>query len=644
LYKIRSSRQAMTNRILRRFGILGGLSAFVWMGIWWSLGLYPVSAAVGALVCIYAIVFFLHDRISLRVASNVLLGATFLALMVPIVATGGVSGRIVFWLAVVPVGCALLRNMRDALVWSGLAIGAMLLLWMIELQGLSPPMLVPPHQHTLLNAISDVTVFIVMAGLAILATDVQEQARRRVEGANAELEQTAASLRDQNQLLEALVETGARQRLKLEVETLLQDICNSITESLGWRYVLISLRDYDAGTTRAVAVAGYEPEMAEKILRGPPAPIVVGERWLRDENRISNSYFISHRHVRDHEADSPIYTAMQTSAAEADAWHPDDILLVPLISEERVLGFISPDDPVDGRRPSLRRVRALELFANQAAVAIELARLFETLRARTVELEVAYAELRQSQEHLLMSEKMAALGRVTAGIAHEINSPLGGILNALQLARELTLEYQRSIDDAEVTREDHLQIAAELAESLALAERAVSRVGQFVRSIKQQTRAQKESGEEAFDLAEETEMSLQMLMHLFVERGVVPVASVERELRIRGDASRYTLVLQNLLTNAIDAYGEGGGEIHVRARRDAGWAVLEVQDFGAGIPDEIRGRVFEYLFTTKDIGRGTGLGLSIVHDLVTSHFAGEVDFDSVPNEGTTFRVRMPLLS
>jgi signal transduction histidine kinase len=117
---------------------------------------------------------------------------------------------------------------------------------------------------------------------------------------------------------------------------------------------------------------------------------------------------------------------------------------------------------------------------------------------------------------------------------------------------------------------------------------------------------------------------------------------VQPGLRIRGRPEKFLSVLQNLLRNAADAYDGAPGEVWLRCAADGGRAVLEVEDHGSGMTDEVRGRAFDYMFTTKDVGRGTGLGLSIVHALVTTHFGGEIAVHTAVGRGTTFRVTLPL--
>ena len=323
-------------------------------------------------------------------------------------------------------------------------------------------------------------------------------------------------------------------------------------------------------------------------------------------------------------------------------------VVVPLESRARIWGALMVTRAEGAPAPSDVDIDALRKLAGYASIAIDNAQLYReqtelsaALRTQTEELTRAYAELRESQERLVVSEKMAALGRITAGIAHEINSPLGGILNCLQLASSYAGEYESSIGDPEVTSEDHGAIAHDLLEAIRMAEAATRKVAQFVRTIKGQTRTGEEAVHAPFDVAEEIEGVVTLLGHELRNRNVVVKTEVEPGLSLVGDRGKFSLILQNLVNNAIDAYEGAEGEVWVRMSQSGESLVLAVSDQGCGIPEAIRPRIFDYLFTTKDVGKGTGLGLSIVHSIVTSNFNGDISVESQPAVGTTFTIRFP---
>jgi signal transduction histidine kinase len=323
-------------------------------------------------------------------------------------------------------------------------------------------------------------------------------------------------------------------------------------------------------------------------------------------------------------------------------------VVVPLESRATIHGALLVARAAGAPAISDEDVDALRKLVSYAAIAIDNAKLYReqtelsrALRAQTAELERAYGELRESQERLVVSEKMAALGKLTAGIAHEINSPLGGILNCLLLANNYATEYRDSVGDPEVGPDDHRAIAEDLINTLAMAETATRKVGQFVRTIKGQTRIGEEEERHPFDPREEIEGICSLLQHELRNKHVSLRTELEQGLELIGSPSKFALIVQNLVSNAMDAYEGGEGEVVLRARREPDAVILEVQDDGCGIPEEIRSRIFDYLFTTKDVGQGTGLGLSMVHSIVTTHFRGRIELQSEVGVGTTFLIHLP---
>lgn len=180
--------------------------------------------------------------------------------------------------------------------------------------------------------------------------------------------------------LRSFIDVGNKMRMELGLETLLQNICGTVVNTLGWRQVILSLRDYNTGTSRPVAMAGYDKETTKKILSKPPVPLEAVERHLRDEFKISRSYYINHTHweiMKDYPAGIVVVPRADSLPG---GWHEKDVLLIPIYGREKILGFISPDNPVNGKRPTENDIRLFEIFADQAGVAIESSRLYAKLR------------------------------------------------------------------------------------------------------------------------------------------------------------------------------------------------------------------------------------------------------------------------
>ncbi len=266
--------------------------------------------------------------------------------------------------------------------------------------------------------------------------------------------------------------------------------------------------------------------------------------------------------------------------------------------------------------------------------------LEERIQSRTQELE-------DNRERLVSSEKLASIGQLTAGLAHEVNTPLAASLNYLHQARSLADEYAQSIGNPEVTFEDHTEIAKELQKSLQDTAITLDRLGEFVRKMRNQTRF---SSNEAtlFDPVNIAQDTLSMLEHQAKSAKVLIALNPGTiGLLLRGEPGRFTQVISNLVINAIHA-SEGKENARVdlifgtRIQLEQTELVLNVSDNGTGIPDAILPKIFEPLFTTKPVGKGTGLGLSIIRDIVRGHFGGELEIQTQVGTGTTFTLFLPM--
>lgn len=291
----------------------------------------------------------------------------------------------------------------------------------------------------------------------------------------------------------------------------------------------------------------------------------------------------------------------------------------------------------------------LMVVVRQTLAYVENARLTNQLQAFSYELERRVEErtreLEESRERLIASEKLANMGKLTAGLAHEINTPLAAAMNHLLHARELADEYQRSIGAAQVTPEDHREIAAELQTVLGETSRTLERLGEFIRRVRNQGR-NPVSQASTFDPLKMALETLGMLEQQAREAEVsLHLEAPKEALTLYGEPGRFSQILTNLVVNAIHACearrAAEGSRVDIRLGLQGGQFQLAVSDNGSGIPAEVRPRIFEPLFTTKPEGKGTGLGLSIIHDIVKGHFGGEVHFNTQPGRGTTFVVEIP---
>lgn len=310
-------------------------------------------------------------------------------------------------------------------------------------------------------------------------------------------------------------------------------------------------------------------------------------------------------------------------------------LAVPLKAGEHVTGVLDLQSPTPNAFDDRAR-RIITAFAKHAELALENARL-------VAHLAQAYKTLQEEQQKLLTAEKMASLGRLTAGIAHEMNTPLAAVRSGLTEVSHLIEEYRAALGDPEITFDDHREIADDMRKTVRLAEAAAERAASFVRSIKSQTRDMGPRERQRFNAVPVIQDTLLLLGHAL--RHAKCAAAFEHEadtLELLGAPGRLAQVVTNLVTNAIDASAaKDGGPITLRLVRVPAGLDLQVTDSGAGIPPELVGKIFDPMFTTKPFGQGTGLGLTIIRDIVTGEFGGQIDVASQPGHGATFTIHFP---
>jgi len=254
----------------------------------------------------------------------------------------------------------------------------------------------------------------------------------------------------------------------------------------------------------------------------------------------------------------------------------------------------------------------------------------------------AQAALESSEQRARSSEKLASLGRLTAGLAHEINTPLAATMNYLRVAQSLAGEYQESIGTPGVTDDDHREIAAELLVNLTEAQKTAGRIGEFIRQMRGHTR-DTVNGVTEFDPQRMAQDALIMLAHEARDASVtLDLQPAPQRLELRGEPGRFTQVITNLVVNAIHACDSrvDGGEVRVSFTGEDP-LLMHVQDNGSGIGAEVLAQIFEPMFTTKGVGKGTGLGLSIIQDIMKGQFGGEITVQTTPGEGSTFTAAFP---
>jgi signal transduction histidine kinase/DNA-binding LacI/PurR family transcriptional regulator len=319
-----------------------------------------------------------------------------------------------------------------------------------------------------------------------------------------------------------------------------------------------------------------------------------------------------------------------------------DYILKPLFFQKRQIGFVLFDAGIYDLSIYELLSNALSVSLNGVMMLAELANQASELSQANANLANAYQSLQENQQKLLFSEKMASLGRLTAGIAHEMNTPLAAIRTSLKELNELVDEYRKSIGNPQVLPEDHQAIAADMLKLLKIAGQSAEKNAIFIRGIKAQTIDTKFSNLQVFNAAFVISEALNVLEYAIKKNQCRLVTGLDQSIKLHGDPRRFVQVITNLVMNSIEACPATGGVISVRLESSDGeFARLTVEDNGCGIPKEIIAKIFDPMFTTKPFGEGTGLGLSIVHELV-NEYQGSIKVNSWTGF-TSFIITLPLI-
>jgi signal transduction histidine kinase len=261
------------------------------------------------------------------------------------------------------------------------------------------------------------------------------------------------------------------------------------------------------------------------------------------------------------------------------------------------------------------------------------------------QLEQAYQKLQESRENLAQAEQMAAFGRLAAGIAHEMNTPLGASMTSLKLLHDLVGEYKAAATDPDVSAGDHRQIASEMDDFVRATRTWVEKAATHIRSLKLYTAAVQRSEDSHFSVLQTIEDVRLLLSHrLRLSQTKLVVACTAMDPLLYGDGGKLGQVLTNLISNAIDAQKVAGrreGEIRVEMRDDGDVLEIRVIDQGCGISAEHIDRIFDEFFSTKALGEGTGLGLSIARNIISRFFDGTIQVQSTLDQGSVFSLRLP---
>jgi len=440
-----------------------------------------------------------------------------------------------------------------------------------------------------------------------------------------DIQRQIATVRRQADELALLHEISRAINARLDLDQTLAAFARETSRVIAYDHLSVALLDEDG---EHYSVQFVFPE-------GPATEFSPGTRHRLDESYVGEAVRSGRPVVRD-DTRQPPQRPVDEFLASAGL---NSAMFVPLLSESKAIGSVN----LASRSPAafgLEEQDRMALLAQTVAVAIQHSRLYTRVRrfAEDLEIEVRRrtAQLRLTQDKLVQTEKLAASGQLAAGIAHEINNPLGIIKNYLRL----TLDRLRAVSSAE---------GASLAkQNLAIIEEEINRIAGIVRNLLDLYHPREDSPV-ATDVNDLLDRVLELFAPHWREKNVLIVRRFTPSLPpmiVSGDRIRQVFI--NLFRNAEDAM-DNGGTVTLTTRLDtasADWhedrIVIGVEDTGCGIPAVVLNRVFDPFFTTKKGGTGTGLGLSVSYGIVRS-YGGTIEIDSEPGRGTRVRVSLPLI-
>ncbi len=340
--------------------------------------------------------------------------------------------------------------------------------------------------------------------------------------------------------------------------------------------------------------------------------------WLNRNNSIVHKEFVD---------TDPKYAAIKDVARDYfDS--TGAMVVIPLVLNERLLGVINL-----GKKANLRRYNAVDFhflttMKNQSAIAISNSLIYQNIEEQVKE---RTRELVEVQKQLVQAEKLATVGTLSGGVAHEINNPLTAILTNVQML----LTFSESTD-AKMDRE-----------ALEIIEEATQRCRTIVQKMMAYAKKPLESDQVAkIDLSDVLQKAVSFINYQLEQDSIqIDIDAHQSPYSVMGNGNELEQVLTNLILNARDAIMETKqkGKIQITLSKNERYIKVRVKDEGIGISEEHMAKIFDPFFTTKDVGKGLGLGLSICQSIIEKH-QGQITVESKPGEGAAFTVHLPWYS
>jgi PAS domain S-box-containing protein len=439
-------------------------------------------------------------------------------------------------------------------------------------------------------------------------------------------------------LMKSNVEVMHAKSMRRKLKTITKAI-----RKFGWRRAVISLRDENLDGI-AVVTAGLTAEENKLLMKRKAPGSVWRERLGPDfeKFKIGEFYYLPWKDpwIRENvhgvgpkvpldEATTYTGVPSRLSPEEMVDWHPQDMLYAPLCTPEgRIVGILSIDDPLDGRKPTMETLTPLELFCHQTAIIIENEQLVESLKEARKRLQV-YAdqleqkveektrELKRSEEQLLKAQRLAVIGELAGMVGHDLRNPLTGIAGATYYVKK------RLSPKTDV----------KIKEMLELTEKNIEYSNKIINDLLDYSR------EITLDLTATNPKSIvgKALSFVKIPKNIKLINLVGSKPRIKVDIEKMTRAFANIIRNAVEAMPHGG-KLTIKCQKLDQSIQFLFSDTGTGMSKETVAKVWSPLFTTK--AKGMGFGLPICKRIVEAH-CGTICAASVFKKGTAFTVTIP---
>ena len=252
--------------------------------------------------------------------------------------------------------------------------------------------------------------------------------------------------------------------------------------------------------------------------------------------------------------------------------------------------------------------------------------------------------IKNNQDILMERERLASLGQLIGGIAHNLKTPIMSISGAAEGLTDLVKEYDSSIDDPEVNSQDHHDIAKDMNEWIVKIKEYTEYMSDIITAVKGQTVTLSETENISFDI-DELVKRVDILMKHELKNALIYMnvqMKAPKTTKIHGDINSLVQVINNMISNAIQAYnGKTEQNIDLILEKSNGNLIISVKDYGCGLPQKVQDKLFKEMITTKG-KNGTGLGLYMSYSTIKAHFNGNITFETEEGKGTTFNIILPL--